>query len=196
MHPIHDADLILLLAVTLASKRKPATVEEIALALGTLQPRLPAEDKLLDAFARLSSHGLILAHDAAFALSAEGETLMRGVPAKGETADRAAQLKRGLAAFEGAAVHPVAAPIAADLSAAIAAWRASLPPPTKSEKFAQRQEDRIAEEKARRKAEGWRPRGAMPGKPKGPGGAGKGGGRKPANPNAGFGSPKRSTRGR
>lgn len=166
MHPIHDADALLLLAITLASKRKPAAIDEIAIALGTLQPRLPAETKLLDAFERLSSHGLVAASEAGYALSIEGEKQMQGVSARGETAERAEQLKERLAACNAKAKHPASKPDAGALSAAIAAWRASLPPPTKSEKVAEQREVRLREENARRIAEGKPPRSAKPAGPR------------------------------
>ncbi|MGC3962222.1 MAG: hypothetical protein QM803_02565 [Rhodocyclaceae bacterium] len=186
MHPIHDADLLLLLAITLASKRKPAAVEDIAIALGTLQPLLPAEDKLLGAFARLSSHGLIVASGDSYGLSAAGEALMKSVPAKGETADRAAQLKRALPTYEAEPTMAAVQPEATVLSAALEAWRASLPPPTKSEKLAQQREER-----APRKADGWRP--SRPGSPRRPAGETRTPGR---TTSGGFGSPKRGARGR
>ncbi|MFT3734269.1 MAG: hypothetical protein QM776_04480 [Rhodocyclaceae bacterium] len=154
MHPIHDADALLLLALALASKRKPAAVDEIAIALGTLQPRLPAEAKLLDAFARLSNHGLVIGADNAFALSETAQALMKGVKAKGEIAERLQSLKDRLAGNQLTATHPVSKPDAAALSAAIAAWRATLPPPTKAEKVAEQREARFNETNAKRVAEG------------------------------------------
>ncbi|MFT4170923.1 MAG: hypothetical protein QM639_00070 [Rhodocyclaceae bacterium] len=187
MHPIHDADPLLLLAITLASKRKPAAVEDIAIALGTLQPHLPAEDKLLGAFARLSSHGLIVAGGDSYGLSAAGEALMKSVPAKGETADRAAQVKRALLTYEAEPANAAVQPEAAALSAALEAWRASLRPLTKSEQLAQQRQTRTDGEWTPRKAEGWRP--SRPGSP-----------RRSAGParatSGGFGSPKRGARGR
>lgn len=154
MHPIHDADVLLMLAVTLASKRKPANVEDIAIALGMLQPRLPAEAKLLDAFERLTHHGLIVASPDGFALSIEGQKQMHGLPTKGDTAERAAQVKERLTACNAGAKHPISKPDAAALSAAILAWRASLPPPTKAEKVAEQRETRFNETNAKRIAEG------------------------------------------
>lgn len=189
MHPIHDADLLLLLAITLASKRRPAAVDDIAIALGTLQPRLPAEAKLLDAFERLTRHGLVLGGADGYALSDEGQALMRQVPAKGETAERAARLKAALATWEAGTAQAGVKPDAAVLSAAVAAWRASLPPPTKSEKVAQQRETRFQESNAKRIAEGKRPRPPRPAEAKRPGRPGRAA-------NAGFGSPKRSARGR
>ncbi|GAA5171636.1 hypothetical protein [Viridibacterium curvum] len=154
MHPIHDADALLLLALTLASKRRPANVEEIAIALGTLQPRLPAEPKLLDAFARLSNHGLVIASLDGYALSDTAQGLLKGVKAKGEIAERLQSLKDRLAGNQLTATHPASKPDAAALSAAIAAWRATLPPPTKAEKVAEQREARFNETNAKRIAEG------------------------------------------
>lgn len=140
MHPIHDADVLLLLAITIASKRKPAMLDEVVVALGMIQPRLPGETKILDAFGRLSSHGLILARDEGFTLSNDAEKTMASLPKKGDTAERVHNLKEKLSAYAASATHVAVQPSAADLDAAIIAWRASLPPPTKTEVHEQRKE--------------------------------------------------------
>ena len=133
MHPIHDTDVLLLLAVTLASKRKPATLDELVVALAMVQPRLYSEAKLQDAFARLSGHGLLLQVEGAYTLSADAQKLIASVPQKGEVKERIFRLKEKLAGYESTGSHPIAQPGAEELSAAIAAWKATLPPPTKSE---------------------------------------------------------------
>lgn len=140
MHPIHDADLLLLQAVTLASKRRPAALDEVIVALAMLQPRLPGDAKLLDAFSRLSVHGLIVSLNGGYTLSAEAQQLIATLPIKGEPAERAHRLKEKLAGYEASQAHEVSAPTADELTAVIVAWKASLPPPTKSEMFDERKQ--------------------------------------------------------
>ena len=93
MHPIHDADVLVLLALAVASKRRHASLDEFVLGLATLQPQMPGVTRLCAAFARLSSHGLISCEAEAFALSAEAQKLMIGVPRKAETAEQIFSLK-------------------------------------------------------------------------------------------------------
>ncbi|MBS1208546.1 MAG: hypothetical protein H6R19_944 [Proteobacteria bacterium] len=140
MQQIHDADVLLLQAITLAAKRKPAAINEVVVAVAMLQPHLPSETKLREAFARLSSHGLIVAQDEGYTLSAEAERLLAGTSKKGDANERAYRIKEKLAEFDVGTAHPVVQPDDADLSAAILAWRASLPPLTKTEKFEARKE--------------------------------------------------------
>lgn len=184
MHPVYDTDPLLLLAITLASKRRSASVDEIVIALGTLRAELPAESRLLEAFARLGAHGLIALDEAGYRLSASGEALLRGLPARGEPDERLFRLKHLLSEADIRPEHFVAKPEAAALAAAAEAWRAALPPPTKSEKAAQLRDARQREDDGRRREEGRRPRPARPAAP----------GRRPVR-NAGFGSPKRRNRG-
>ncbi|MBK9218921.1 MAG: hypothetical protein RJA63_3392 [Pseudomonadota bacterium] len=138
MHPIHDADVLVLLALAVASKRRHASLDEFVLGLATLQPQMPGVTRLCAAFARLSSHGLISCEAEAFALSAEAQKLMIGVPRKAETAEQIFSLKAKLAAFEGSASVAAFQPDEQALAAAIAAWQAAQPPLTKSDKFALR----------------------------------------------------------
>lgn len=150
MHPIFDADALLLLAITIASKRKPATLDEVVVGLAMVQPKLPAETRLLEAFTRLSRHGLISARDGGYTLCAAAEKIMMAVPKKKEFAEQAFCLKAKLAEFEAEPSEPAVQPEAADLTAAIAAWQASLPPPTKTEKFEQRKLEQRGPGAARR----------------------------------------------
>ncbi|WP_417066744.1 hypothetical protein [Niveibacterium terrae] len=162
MHPIHDADVLLLLAITLASKCKPATLAEVVVCLARVQPRLPAEARLLEAFEHLSRHGLIVAHEGGYTLCEAAENIMRGVPRRKEIAEQLFCLKDRLAQFDGKPSKPAVQPEAAELAAAIAAWQASLPPLTKTEKFELRRQE--AREPAKRSGP---PRG-KPGFPRSP----------------------------
>lgn len=163
MHPIHDTDLLLILALAVAAKRKPATLDDSLLAIAMLQEAgLPSEPKLLDSFARLSSHGLLVAQGEGYTLTAAAQSILASLPRKGDTEERSFRLKEKLAAAELAATHCAVKPDAAALSAAVAAWQAAQPPLTKSEKAAQRNEGKQAPSKSGPHRFGARPKAAGP----------------------------------
>lgn len=88
MHPIHDVDVLLLLATALAAKRRPAEASEIMAAADLIQGRLPSAELCSAAFARLGTAGLLAQTDDRLALTAVGERLIAELPAKGEPAAR------------------------------------------------------------------------------------------------------------
>ena len=69
MYPVHDVDATLLLALSLASKRRPAELAEIIAATELMQGAIPQEFKLCDSFYRLSEYGLISASDGGYILT-------------------------------------------------------------------------------------------------------------------------------
>jgi len=100
MHPVHDADVLLMLCITQAAKRRPAPLEEIITAGFMLQTLLPAEPKIVDAFARLGTAGLVEAHGDGYTLSKAAQALMAKIPAKAQRTERAALTKESLQAYE------------------------------------------------------------------------------------------------
>jgi hypothetical protein len=138
MQPVFDADALLLLALVPASKRRPATLEEIVIALAAVRPELPGAARLRDAFARLSAHGLLLASNEGYGLSETAQAMLAQVPAKGELGARLFALKQLLADYTASAELPATELSAAHIGDALKAYQASLPPPTKSERFAAR----------------------------------------------------------
>lgn len=126
MHPIHDVDVILLLAMALASKRRPAELVEIIAAIDMMQGAIPAELKLADAFARLASHGLISAVAACFTLTPAAQTIMAGQRKKADTAERIFVIKEKLTDYLPADEFPAIALTPEQLTAAIAAHRAAV----------------------------------------------------------------------
>ena len=106
MFPVHDVDALLLLATAISSKRRPAELVEVVAAIELLQAGIPAERKLAEAIARLSSHGLIAEVDGGFLLTTVAQTMMAGQPKKGDTPDRISAMKVGLAAYVPAAELP------------------------------------------------------------------------------------------
>jgi hypothetical protein len=99
MHPIHDTDLQLLLATTLAAKRKPAPLAAIIAALDLLHGAIPSEAKLGEAFYRLGTNGLLLAVDDGFTLSPDAQKMMATQPKRGAVAEHIFSLKEKLATY-------------------------------------------------------------------------------------------------
>ncbi|MDP3540121.1 MAG: hypothetical protein Q8S26_15615 [Azonexus sp.] len=96
MHPIHDIDALLLLATAMSSKRRPAEIVEIVAAVDLLQDNIPTEPKLVEAFSRLSTHGLITEVEGRFALTAEAQKIIQAQPRKADTAEKLFGIKDGL----------------------------------------------------------------------------------------------------
>lgn len=124
MHPIHDVDALLLLAISLAAKRRPAEALDIVAAIDLIQNNVPSEDKLSEGLARLGAGGLLVRQDDGVALTEAAEKLIRILPRKGDHAQRQFELKGLLGAFVAVASPPVE--IAPEtLRAAILAHRAA-----------------------------------------------------------------------
>lgn len=125
MHPIHDVDVLLLLACSLAAKRRPADATGIMAAIDLVQGNIPAEDKLVDAFARLGRAGLIVGQEGAFSLTAAAESLIGSLPKKGENDQRLFELRGLLGAYQPASEAPAIEVSAESLRAALLAHRAA-----------------------------------------------------------------------
>ena len=108
MPPIHDVDVLLLLATALAAKRRPAEPAEIMAAIDLIQGNIPSEEKLSEGLSRLGRSGLLAETAGRLSLTATAETMIEALPRKGETAERLLDLKGLLAAHrapgEGAAI--------------------------------------------------------------------------------------------
>ena len=99
MHPIHDVDALLLLAISLAAKRRPAELSGIIAAIDLIQKNVPSEDKLADGLSRLGAGGLLVEKEGAIALTAEAEKLIEVLPRKSDHAQRQFELKGLLGDF-------------------------------------------------------------------------------------------------
>lgn len=99
MHPIHDVDALLLLAIGLASKRRPAEPLEIVAAIDLIQGNIPAEAKLSEAIARLAVHGLIGEVDGRCLLTADAQKMIEALPRKAEPDAQLFALRGALAAY-------------------------------------------------------------------------------------------------
>ncbi|GAB2182248.1 hypothetical protein DLREEDagrD3_24710 [Denitratisoma sp. agr-D3] len=99
MHPTHDVDVVILMATTLCSKRRPARLDEIVAAADMIQGFIPYESKLHGAFIRLSTHGLICAAGDGYTLTPAAQTLLASLPRKGSTEEHIALLKEKVVAY-------------------------------------------------------------------------------------------------
>lgn len=101
MHPIHDVDVLLLLATALASKRRPAELAEIMAAADLLHGSIPLDVDMAAAFLRLSTQGLIGEAAGGFTLTPEARELMAGVryKKKAETPERLLAIRQELAGY-------------------------------------------------------------------------------------------------
>lgn len=124
MHPIHDVDVLLLQAIALASKRRPAELVEILAAADLIQGAMPSPSKLGEAFSRLSSHGLIADLEGRFALTPDGQKIMAGQRRKADTVERNIAIKEKLSVYEAAGEQVSILLTAEQLAAAIAAHEA------------------------------------------------------------------------
>ena len=99
MRPIHDTDILLMLATALAAKRRPARLVEILAAMDVLNDTMPPAPKLSKSFARLGSQGLMLAVDDGFTLTAEAQAMVATQPKRGDLAEQIFSMKQALKAY-------------------------------------------------------------------------------------------------
>ena len=125
MHPIHDVDTLLLLAVMMSSKRRPAELVEIIAAIDLNQGSIPSASKLTQAFARLAEHGLICSGGDRFTLTPAAQELVTRLPKKADAAERLFTIRERLGSYECPVPQATIALTPAQLDAAIAAYRAS-----------------------------------------------------------------------
>jgi hypothetical protein len=131
MHPIHDVDVLLLLAMALASKRRPAQLAEIMAAADLLHGSIPLDVDLAAAFLRLSTQSLITEAAGGYTLTPEARELMAGVryKKKAEMPERLLAVRQELAGYTPKA-DGVAIRLATEqVSAAILAHRTFLKGP-------------------------------------------------------------------
>lgn len=125
MHPVHDVDSLLILAIALSSKRRPAELLAIVAAADLLQNNIPNEAKLVEAFDRLAKYGLIKAEGAGIALTAPAQEIITGIPRKAETPERLFAIKDRLSAYNVKGEHAGITLDTAAVTAAILAHRAA-----------------------------------------------------------------------
>ena len=119
MSPIHDHELLLLLAVSLAAKRRPAEPAAIVAAVELIHGSLPSAAEFATAFASLDGAGLIAGSDDGVGLAPAAEQLIEALPARGDHLQRLAALRALLAGYSAATPE---IPVAIDA----APWQAAL----------------------------------------------------------------------
>lgn len=124
MYPVHDVDAILLLSLSVAAKRRPADLVEIIAAIDLAQCPTPSENKLSDAFARVSAYGLIVGVDGRYTLSADAQEMLASQRKNDDTAKRIYRLKEHLADYFLKGEHTTILIRPDQLLAAIKAYRA------------------------------------------------------------------------
>lgn len=120
MYPVHDVDAILLLAMSLAAKRRPAELSEIIAAVDLTQGVIPPEPKLSDSFYRLSEYGLICTQDDGYALTPDAQQILSGHAKKAKNEERIYDIKENLADFHLNGEHAIVLVTIDQLTAAIA----------------------------------------------------------------------------
>lgn len=125
MYPVHDVDAILLLAMSLASKRRPAELVEIIAAADLTQGAIPSETKLSDSFYRLSEYGLICAQDGGYALTPDAQEIVSGHAKKAKNQERIHDIKEKLADFHLNGKHAIILLTVEQIAAAISAHQAN-----------------------------------------------------------------------
>lgn len=124
MHPVHNVDAILLLALSHGAKRRPAELVEIIAAIDLTLEARPSASKLSESFSRLSEHGLICAQDGGYALTPDALPLLSG-PKKADAQERIRAIKENLAAYRVKGEHELVAVGEKPIAEAILAHQAS-----------------------------------------------------------------------
>ncbi len=125
MYPVHDVDAILLLSLSVASKRRPAELTEVIAAIDLAEVPLPSDTKLSDAYARLSAYGLILEVDGGYALSADAQAMMISQRKNDDTPKKIYRLKEQLADYHLQGEHQEVYVSTEQIAAAVKSYRAS-----------------------------------------------------------------------
>jgi len=123
MHPVHDIDALLLLAMALSAKRRPAELVEIIAAADLLRGTIPYEPRLAEAFRNLSRHGLIGEVEGAYILTEEAQEIVADLPKKAGIDEHIFVVRGRLSAFTAQAEHAAVVVTAERLAAAISAHR-------------------------------------------------------------------------
>lgn len=125
MNIIHDVDALLILAIALAAKRKPAELVDIIAASELLHAAIPGDAKLIESFARLGRYGMLHAVDGAYGLTPAAHSALAKLTRKDDADERLFSVKKILGEFT-AQGETCAIDISAEaLTAAIAAHRAA-----------------------------------------------------------------------
>jgi DNA-binding PadR family transcriptional regulator len=116
---------MLILALSLAAKRRPADLVEIVAAAELAHGAIPSETKLSDAFARLSAYGLICEQEGGYTLSEDAQQMVAKLRKKAEARERIFDVKESLADYRLNGEHQMVQVSPEQLLAAIQAHKKS-----------------------------------------------------------------------
>jgi len=105
MYPVHDVDALLLLAMSLASKRRPAELAEIIAAAELTGGNISTESKLCESFQRLSGCGLIVGAGGGYTLTGDGQKILSGQRRKADSEERIMAIKEALSGYTPVGEH-------------------------------------------------------------------------------------------
>ena len=125
MYPVHDVDAILLLAMSLAAKRRPAELVEIIGATELTHGAIPPETKLSDSFYRLSEYGLLREQDGGYTLTPDAQQILSGHARKAKSQERIYDIKENLADYHLNGEHAIILLTVEQIAAAISAHQAT-----------------------------------------------------------------------
>jgi len=125
MYPVHDVDAILLLAMSVAAKRRPAELVEIIAAADLAQCAIPAEAKWSESIYRLSAYGLICEQGGGFTMTPDAQQMLSGHAKKAQTPERIYDIKEHLADYNLKGEHTAILVTEQQVGAAILAHRAA-----------------------------------------------------------------------
>jgi len=125
MYPVHDVDAILLLALSLSAKRRPAELVEIIAAADLTQGAIPSVTKLIESFYRLSAYGLIIEMEGGYTLTPDAQQMMAVQRKKADTPERIFGIKECLADYNLNGEHNAILLTEEQLGAAVLAHHAS-----------------------------------------------------------------------
>lgn len=97
MYPVHDVDAILLLAMSLAAKRRPAELVEIIAAADLAMQTVPTSARMTDSLHRLGSYGLITETQEGYLLTATAQRMLTGHAKKALPQERIRDIREHLA---------------------------------------------------------------------------------------------------
>lgn len=106
MRPNHDVDALILMATTLAAKRRPGQLVEIVAAADLIQGFIPSVEKLDEAIRRLSSLGLIHATEEGLTLTPVGQKIMAKQPKRAAAEETLTAIRSTLADYRPMEEYP------------------------------------------------------------------------------------------
>jgi hypothetical protein len=125
MYPVQDVDAILLLSLSVAAKRRPADLTGIITAIDLAHDAIPSGNKLSDAFARMSSYGLVIEIEGGYALAPDAQEMMTSQRKNDDTEKKLLRLKEHLADYHRKGQHAAILIHPDQLLASIEAFRAA-----------------------------------------------------------------------